>query len=327
MSNMQNKEPTIFITIPAYEDPFLIRTLDSAIQNAKFPDRIKFAIALQYKKIPLPDISHYNAEVIIYDVNNRPSINLIRHELLKFYNNEDYFMMVDSHMTFMKNWDETLIQDYLYLKKITHEKVIISKQVPDTAGNFKVSPNEKTVWKLLNGKNVLEIGFFSSHLIGDMERIIIDDNFFLTYYSSSHFFFTKGSYVLEVGIIKAASIRSEEQIMSFIAYLNGWDIYAMNFRNHVGHMDKDYRLALYGEPHPPRRSKFVFKPDEEFIIKEIDSLLINNSGMFAIKDPKRSVEEFYKAINLLDPWKNILELRNEISNSLTTRHDSDILIS
>lgn len=316
MPSIQHKESTIFITIPAYEDPFLIRTLDSAIQNARYPDRIKFAIGLQYKKMPLPDLSNYNVDIITYDVDNRPSINLIRYELLKFYNNEDYFMMVDSHMTFMKHWDEVIVEDYLRLKNITHEKIIISKQVPDFAGNCNTSPNEKTVWKLLDGDNPLDVGFFSSHLVGDMERMIVSESFFLTHYSSSHFFFTRGAYILEVGIIKAASIRSEEQIMSFIAYLNGWDIYAINFRNHVGHMDKDYRLALYGTYHPPRRSKFTFKPDEEIIIKEIDSLLINNSGTFSIKNPERSVEEFYTAIGLLDAWKTFYKTFETIEKRL-----------
>lgn len=295
----------IFITIPAYEDPFLIRTLDSAISNAKNPKALIFAIALQYKNIPMPDISDYNTNYIVYDVDTRPSINLIRKKLLNFYNGEKYFMMIDSHMLFTKNWDEILIKDYVRLQQSTHDKVIISRQMPPLCGKSSRPLNEKTIWKLLTG-DTKSVGYFSSHLVGDMEDAEISTEFFKTNYSSSHFFFSDAKYLKEVGIIDAASIRSEEQVMSFLAFLNGWDIYGVSTINHVGHMDSDYRMALYNDPAPPKRSKFTFDADSESVIKELDKLLFNNTGKFAVKNPQRSPEEFYKEIGLFEAWNKII---------------------
>lgn len=295
---------TIFITIPAYEDPLLIPTLESAISNARHPERIRFAIALQYKVRSIPDVSQYTPNLISFDVDTRPSINLVRYELLKFYNDEDYFMMIDSHMTFMKDWDELIINDYARLQSLKQDKVILSKQIPGVHGNMPYSPNEKTLWKFLDADRTA-VGYISGNLVGRMEQDVeTTEEFFLTNYSSSHFFFTQGRYVKEVGIINAASIRSEEQSMSIRAYLSGWDIYAMNFRNHVGHMDQEYRMAVFGEPYPTYRSKFTYKSDDKETISEIDKLFIDNTGRFSVSNPERSIEDFYKSIGLLDEWQD-----------------------
>lgn len=298
---------TIFITIPAYEDPYLIRTLQSAITNAFDASRIKFAIALQYKKFQQPDVSGYNADVIVYDVDNRPSINLIRHELLNFYSNEDYYMMVDSHTLFMKDWDRLLIEDYKALQRIAGDKVAISKQVGTYCGDMpKNTLNEKTIWKILppeDGKSVNDIGYFSSHLKGWIEPYQVSTDYFITHYVSAHFFFVAGRYINEVGIVKAANIRSEEPVMSFVTFMNGWDIYAMNNRNHIAHMDAEYRVAAYGEMFPSKKKIYNFSPDDLDTIKDLDNLLIDNTGRFAIANPARSPKDFYKSIGLLDEWQ------------------------
>lgn len=304
---------TIFITIPAYEDPYLIRTLDSAISNASNPDKIKFAIALQYKKFPQPDVSKYNADVIVYDVDNRPSINLIRHELLKFYSDQDYYMMIDSHTIFMKDWDRLIVEDYKALQHQKGSKVALSKQVGTHCGDFpKNILNEKTIWKILppeENKTVKDPGYFSSHLKGWIEPCQISTDYFATYYVSAHFFFVSGRYVNEVGIVKAANLRSEEPVMSFVTFMNGWDIYAMNNRNHIAHMDAEYRLAAYGELYPSKRLAYNFDGDDLETIKNLDSLLINNTGMYAIQNTDRSAKDFYSAIGLLDQWESFCYTR------------------
>lgn len=296
---------TIFITIPSYEDPYLIRTLESALSNAKNPNAIKFAIALQYKKFPSPDVSKYTKNYISYEVEQRPSINLIRNKLLEFYNNEDYFMMIDSHTLFMKNWDEILINDYQRLQKYAHNKIIISKQVPPACGELPFSPNEKTIWHLDDCRADI-VGSFSASLVGRMETQEVNEEFFKTNYASAHFFFTSGNYVKEVGIVEAASVRSEEPVMSFVSFLNGWDIYGVNTRNHIAHMDLDYSMAVYGEPHPPKRLKFNFSLDDEKTIRELDMLLINNTGRFAVKNAERSAKDFYSSVGLLNKWEQVV---------------------
>lgn len=299
---------TIFITIPAYEDPYLIRTLESAVSKAYDPSRIVFAIALQYKKTPLPDISKYNTRTITYDVDTRPSVHRIRHNLLELYNGEDYYMMIDSHMLFMKDWDKLLIEDYKRLQTIAQDKVVISKQVNTYCGDMPPNTvNEKTIWKMLPplpGESKTDLGYMSTHLKGWIEPYPVNTEYFVTYYSSSHFFFTQGRYVTEVGVIDAASIRSEEALMSYVAFINGWDIYAMNNRNHVAHMDADYRMAVFGEMHPKKKEIYNYAPDEEQTIIDIDKLLVSNTGRFAFKNAERSPKDFYFSIGLLDEWQD-----------------------
>jgi hypothetical protein len=304
---------TIFITIPAYEDPYLIRTLDSAISKAFAPERIRFAIALQYKNNPMPDISGYNADAIIYDVDNRPSVHRIRHNLLKMYDGEDYYMMIDSHMLFMQDWDRLLIEDYKNLQTLAHNKVIISKQVGTYCGDMPPNTlNEKSIWKIVppaDGEAFSDPGYFSCHLKGWIEPFPVNTEYFITHYSSSHFFFVQGSYVDEVGILDLSSIRSEEQLISYRSFMYGWDIYAVNNRNHVAHMDADYRMSVFGTMRPKKKDIYKYTADESSILREIDNLFINNTGKFAIENPKRLPKDFYFSIGLLDAWEQFCYTR------------------
>lgn len=309
---------TIFLNIPAYEDPFLIQTIESALSNADFPENLFFSIASQYKSYPEPDFKKYREQVgvIRYEVETRPSSNFIRNQLLStFYSNQDYLMLIDSHTVFAKHWDTALIKDYGDLEKLYGDKVIISKQVPGIAGKistFDNISNELTKWNpigkdFLNDSEFWKIpGNFQRKLNGRPYTERTTNKFNLTNYASSHFLFVKGRYVPEVGIINAHNQISEEQVNSFLAFINGWSIYSVKDFNHVGHLDKDYNLSVYGVEWLPERSYGVLHDSDE-VTAEIDSLLIyNDFSRFAVKNPVRQPIEFYRAIGLEKEYLTIL---------------------
>jgi hypothetical protein len=311
--------PSIFLNIPSYEDPILSKTIDSALSNADNPENLFFAIASQYKENKEPDFSKYNDQVgvIRYEIETRPAANLIRRDLInKFFKNQDYLLLIDSHMIFAKHWDTILINDYKELQELYGQKVIISKQVPGQAGDismFREISNEITRWnpmKLddLDPKNFSKIpGTFQKKLNGRVYLSETKDKFNLTQYASSHFFFVMSSYIKEVGIIEAHNQISEEQVNSFLAFINGWDIYSVKNFNHMGHLDKDYNLGVYGVEWRPERSYGALWDDEQ-VMAEIDNLLLyNDHSRFSAKNAKRPPIDFYRLIGLEKEYLYVLE--------------------
>jgi hypothetical protein len=105
----------IFINIASYRDPQLIPTIDDCLDKAKYPDRLRFGVLTQDNE-PFKYADHKQ----IKHIGMRPeeskgcgwARNLINSEM---YNGEEYFMQVDSHSRFLKNWDDELIKDLTLL--------------------------------------------------------------------------------------------------------------------------------------------------------------------------------------------------------------------
>ena len=56
----------IFVSIAAFEDKALLKTIKNILENADNPDDIVFGLALNYKVYP--DLSEFNTTVkVIYD--------------------------------------------------------------------------------------------------------------------------------------------------------------------------------------------------------------------------------------------------------------------
>ena len=118
-----NKENmTILVHLPAYREPELIPTIESALKNAKNPERIHFGICRQFNpddgfdnvdkyrkdtRFKIKDIPYEEAKGLAY------ARGIINDELLT---DEDFVCQLDSHHRFAENWDETLINWYFELK-------------------------------------------------------------------------------------------------------------------------------------------------------------------------------------------------------------------
>ena len=126
---------SILVHLPAYREPELVPTIESALHNAKHPKRIKFGICRQFKeedgfdnvdqfrsdkRFKILDIPYQEAKGLPY------ARGLINDELLT---DEDYLLQLDSHHRFDKNWDDYLIKLHNKLLKKSN-KVIIGGYLP-----------------------------------------------------------------------------------------------------------------------------------------------------------------------------------------------------
>ena len=105
----------IFVQIASYRDPQLVTTIKDMLANAKKPKNLVLGIARQYsdadgfdnldefrndKRFRILDIPYQEAKGVCW----------ARHLVQQLYKDETYTLQIDSHMRFVKDWDDILIK-------------------------------------------------------------------------------------------------------------------------------------------------------------------------------------------------------------------------
>lgn len=318
---MSTKYKKIFITIPAYNDPLLVPTIEKALSNALYPDNLFFCIGMQYDEDKLPDISKYvgnkNFEFIFYDVKSRPGVYWIRREMASRHKDQDYFLMIDSHMSFAKFWDAILINDYEDLRRLHGDRTVITRPtMPEVGATLQVITNsidDRSHW-MVNWNNDQD----------SIERTILPTisttpwdgtRFVKTLVSCSHLFFTNSNYIYDVGFHEGIRSYCEEYTIATTSFLSGWDLYMMPEFTHIGHDDLETHRAIYGKDKytlgDGKRYQALFETDQEKM--EISKFLfLDNSSMFKVRNQRRSIDQFYDEAgeDLQQAKQRYLELLN-----------------
>jgi hypothetical protein len=126
---------TIFISIASYRDPELLPTLRDCIANAKQSDRLVFGICRQFHPDDKFDVldefkNDQRFKVVNVPYEHSKGTCWARNMIQDLYDGETYYMQLDSHHRFTKNWDLTLIKMLKQLKKLGHKKPLLTAYLP-----------------------------------------------------------------------------------------------------------------------------------------------------------------------------------------------------
>lgn len=127
----------ILISIPSFCDSELTSTVQDLFKNANQPESLTIVICHQNESEELTNIDrffkqyprHQQIHLTNYHYTEAKGPIFARHKIqelcqsLSLHNNHDYFLSIDSHMRFIKDWDQKLIQQY---EMCSYEKAIIS---------------------------------------------------------------------------------------------------------------------------------------------------------------------------------------------------------
>ena len=103
---------TIFVQIAAYRDPQLVPTLDSLFDQARHPDRLKVRVCWQHSPdeiLPGRYAARSNVEIDAVDYRCSKGANWARRRVQRGWRGEDYSLIIDSHLRFVRHWDERVI--------------------------------------------------------------------------------------------------------------------------------------------------------------------------------------------------------------------------
>jgi hypothetical protein len=223
---------SIFISIASYRDPELIRTIRSAIDNAAYPEDIYFGVVLQEFPNKEPDLSWVpNLSLIKMHPKYAKGAGFARSQAMTLYSGQDYYLQIDSHTQFVKNWDALCIKQHSIAKEISkNEKIILSYFPPP----FHVESNGKIVFVTKNKKQppypTKQIPKLNKKNDWTAERVEFDDKDKkfpeLSTTLLAGFVFTTANIIEEVPYDPEISFFGEEICFALRAWTRGWDIYS-----------------------------------------------------------------------------------------------------
>lgn len=111
-------ESTIFVSVASYRDPECPNTVADLFKNAKNPSRVFVGVCEQNYPgdkgaMEFPGSSKWENNVTIMTLNAEDARGPMYARYLieqNLYNGEEYYMQIDSHTTFVQNWDDVCIK-------------------------------------------------------------------------------------------------------------------------------------------------------------------------------------------------------------------------
>lgn len=140
---VDDRESRIFVSIPCYRDRDLVNTIKSLLSSALFPHRLIIGVHLQLDEEELgesgqvKDIQDWlpscaNIRFIITKASDSQGPQWSRAMIqAQLYDQEEFYLQLDSHVRFRLGWDMDLLQDWRSNSSSSNDKLVISTYPPD----------------------------------------------------------------------------------------------------------------------------------------------------------------------------------------------------
>ena len=221
---------TIFISVASYRDPELERTIRSALDNAASPQDLYFGVMLQEFERFAPDLSWVpNLTLQTIHPKMARGAGYARAQIVPMYSGQDYFLQIDSHTIFEKNWDQLCIDQYKKAQEVSKNNKIILSYFPPP---FYVESN-KQISIIKNSKTQLPYATKQKPMLtkrGEWtaERVKLSNKNLPEESTTilAGFVFASGELIKEVPYDPEISFFGEELCFALRAWTRGWDIYS-----------------------------------------------------------------------------------------------------
>ena len=140
---------TIYVSVASYRDPECGPTVDSIYARAKHPERIRVAIVAQRTtgdsictvpekpcdEDPSQALCKYKHLIDVYEMEAKLAVGPVfaRHLGHRLYRGEYFAMQVDSHVRFVQDWDEDLVEQW---KSANNEMGVLTTYLSDIIGSI-----------------------------------------------------------------------------------------------------------------------------------------------------------------------------------------------
>ena len=226
---------SIFISIASYQDPLLVSTIYSAYQNANDKDALVFGVCDQSDN---PDniLDIEFAKQIHYDHVDPLFAKgpcWASHRAQSFFQDEDYFLQIDSHTQFSPGWDEKFITELNKIESMGASDDYFAKPIITSyPRSFEVLDFEKGLFRLNTGDKHTQVITYrkdSLFLRGSFSRQIgiptkcLDNTH--AYLMAAGCIFVRGSFVKEIPYDGNYYFYGEELSMALRAFTHGYSFF------------------------------------------------------------------------------------------------------
>lgn len=221
----------IFVSIASYRDTLCGSTVTNLFHMAKHPERIHVGICQQNKASDVDCLADlpYKDRVRIIRINYQKAKGptFARYLCSKLYQHEDFFMQIDSHMLFVRDWDEKAIHMIHTLEThTTSNKVVLSHYPPDYT-DYKENPSaDEMVTHIVHP-------YFNEDGILTFKGAVMKEPLPLprrNAFVAGGFFFCRGHFLKEMPYDPHLPylFTGEELLLSVRFFTHGWDVYTPN---------------------------------------------------------------------------------------------------
>lgn len=303
---MTNNEKTIYISIPSLDDLELEHTITSAFENAKSPSRVYIGVGLlsmyRYTLTRLKKMSkRYPNVSFSYQKQKKNNVRTLgvgrgRRSAELLYRNQDFFLQVDAHTHFEKNWDTFMIEMFEEaVQEVGDDKLVITCIPPV----FGYDSNEKPYRTGPDTRYPVFVndGFF----VGVVPQWKSEDSLEVTQKrlipspkANSAMIFGNKKFAQNTGISEDAIFYDEEIIYSINLVGDGFALVFPNTKEFpISHLDGD--LVISGH----ERSFFLDYLDGRSFEKMHD--ILQENYLKFVKDPINALKiEKYKKYSKVD---------------------------
>ena len=218
---------TIFVQIASFRDPQLNPTIKDMLENAKYPENLRIGICNQYNPEDDFNLDEYKNDerFRIDDIIDTDSKGVCwaRHMVQQRYSGETYTLQIDSHMRFVKNWDEEMIQMIKDLQDKGYKKPLLTGYVSSFDPDNDPKGRTQDPWRMTFDRFTPEgCVFFLPETIPGWKEL--KEPITARFYSA-HFCFTLGQFAVEVQHDPNYYFHGEEISIAVRSYTHGYDLF------------------------------------------------------------------------------------------------------
>ena len=226
MSVTDRSKETIFVQIASYRDVELPRTIQSALDNATHPERLRFGICWQYDEYTLTDLDEYltDARFRISQVHFEQSLGCCwaRNQTNLLYRDETYTLQIDAHTRFIEGWDVQYIE---MLCAIDAEKPLLTTYPPpfNMINDVEEQREPRNIQRLVLNR-------MDRNLTTIFKTVDVPDGSppEASQFLAAGQIFTQGIFCREVEYDPNMYYSGEEISLSARAYTHGYDMFCPN---------------------------------------------------------------------------------------------------
>ena len=214
----------IFVQISAYRDSECQWTVKDLFEKAEHPDRVSVGLCLQFDPVEdahcveIPNPRPDQTRTINILPTDASGVCWARAQTQSLYGDEDYTLMIDSHMRFIEGWDTALIEE---LERCDSAKPVLTTYPPSYTPPDNLEENPRP--SIMTAKPFNEHGQlrFKAHLLDKAPEKPLRGAFI-----AAGFVFTRGTFVREVPYDPYLYFANEEVCMAARAFTHGWDVFS-----------------------------------------------------------------------------------------------------
>jgi aryl-alcohol dehydrogenase-like predicted oxidoreductase/nucleoside-diphosphate-sugar epimerase len=283
---------TIFVSIASYKDSELRFTVDTLLERAKYPENVRVVICQQEEPDKFIEFSQSNVTCINFNYVDSQGVCWARKKIQELYNDEDYFLQLDSHIAMAENWDELLVDQ---INQVNTDKAVFSVY----PSGYRIDGNGKRFYNNPgHGRSILrtdDVFKFHNAVSGDSNF----DKPIPSPYLNAGLMFGHGSFMKDCLYDDDIYIEGEELLNTVKAFTHGYDLF--NPSVHLGwHLykiwqeeDRSKWSLHYKEEDDSQRPVRHWERNK----KSYDKLIkIFNGELPEELGKKRSIEDFEKYI-------------------------------